>query len=127
MKAHLKSVRIAPKKANLVAKIVRGMPVRDAQEVLRITNKKAARILEKLLRSAQANAEHNDKQSASALEIREIVVNEGGAYRRGVPRARGRVRPIRKRLSHITLLLGVREEKSRKKEKDMPKSPSASS
>ena len=109
MKASARSVRIAPKKANLVAKMVRGMPVPDAVESLRRTHKKAARIIEQLLRSAMANASHNEKQDAQMMIIKSIVVNQGQAYHRGVPMARGRTRPIKKYLSHISVTLGFVE------------------
>ncbi len=114
MKAYLHSVRIAPKKANIIARMVRGMSVPDAVEALRRTNKKAARLLETLLRSAIANASHNDKQDAQTMIVKTVVVNQGQAYHRGVPMARGRVRPMRKFLSHITLELGFPEIKERK-------------
>ena len=117
MKASLQSARIAPKKANLIAKMVRGMTVPDAIESLRKTHKKGARMIELLLRSAIANASHNDKQDAQMMIIRSIVVNQGQAYRRGMPMARGRQRPFRKFLSHVDLELGFAgDEKS-------PKSP----
>ncbi|MDB4978731.1 MAG: ribosomal protein [Candidatus Peribacteria bacterium] len=106
MKAHLESVRIAPKKANLIAKLVRGMPVPDAMEALRRTHKKGARIVEELLRSAIANASHNDKQNPQGMVVKTIVVNQGQAYHRGVPKARGQMRPMRKFQSHITITLG---------------------
>ena len=107
MKAHLRSVRIAPKKANIIAKMVRGMPVHGAMDALHRTNKKGARLVEQLLRSAMANAAHNDRQTASQLVIKSIVVNQGTGYRRGVPMSRGRVRPMTKFLSHISVTLGV--------------------
>lgn len=107
MKAFAYSVRIAPKKANIVAKMVRGMPVPAAMLALQRTHKKAARIIEELLKSAAANAEHNDKQHRTDLVIKTIVVNQGAAYRRGTPMARGRMRPMKKFLSHITLTLGI--------------------
>jgi large subunit ribosomal protein L22 len=110
MKASLRSVRIAPKKANLVAKMVRGMRAADAMHILERTNKKAARILEELLRSAMANASHNFKQDSQTLVIRSLIVNQAQAYHRGVPMARGRVRPMRKFLSHIELELGLPED-----------------
>ena len=116
MKAHLRSVRIAPKKANLVAKLVRGMTVAKAIDALKHTNKKGARLIEQLLQSAVANAMHNDKQDSSVLVIKTIVVNQGTAYRRAIPKARGSVRPIRKFLSHISVTLGIAEEK-----KELPK------
>ncbi len=118
MKAYLQSARIAPKKANLIAKMVRGMPVPDAMEALRKTHKKGARMVELLLRSAIANASHNDKQDPQTMVIASIVVNQGTAYRRGMPMARGRQRPFRKFLSHVSLELGFPGD-----EKKAPKGP----
>lgn len=116
MKAHLRSARIAPKKANLIAKMVRGMTVPAAMTALAHTHKKGARMIEQLLKSAVANAEHNEKQDGQALVIKTIVVNQGTAFRRAIPKARGSVRPIRKFMSHISLTLGVADgtEKNRK-------------
>lgn len=107
MKAFLRSVRITPKKANLVASMVRGCTVSEALESLKHTNKKAARIIEKVIASALANAEHNEKQKLEDLVIKTIVVNKAQAYNRGVPMARGRVRAIRKFMSHIEVTLGL--------------------
>lgn len=106
MKALAHSLRIAPKKANLIAKMIRGMSVPDAMESLRLTNKKAARMIETALRSAIANASHNDKQDAQTMIVKTIIVNQGTAYRRGMPKARGQSRPFRKFLSHISIQLG---------------------
>ncbi len=107
MKAYLRSARIAPKKANVIAQMVRGCTVPEAIDSLEHTNKKAARLILALLKSAVANAMHNSKQRPEELVIRSIVVNQGQSYRRGVPMARGRMRPIRKFLSHIEIVLGV--------------------
>lgn len=109
MKALLRSARIAPKKANIIARMVRGMCVPEAQDLLSRTHKKAARLFEDLLASAVANAAHNDRQNPQVLVVKEVVVNQGSAYKRGVPMARGRVRPMQKFLSHISLVLGVQE------------------
>ncbi len=106
MKAHLRSVRIAPKKANLVAKMVRTMSVPKALASLERTNKKAARILEEVIKSAASNAKQNDKQNPDELIIKSIIVNKAITYHRGIPMARGRMRRIRKFLSHITVELG---------------------
>ncbi len=111
MQAHHYSARLAPKKANLMAKMVRGMTVPDAVELLRKTHKKSARLFEDVLRSAIANAEHNFKQNAQSMIVKTVVVNQGTSYRRGVPMARGRVRPIRKFLCHISISLGFAGEK----------------
>ena len=106
MQAHHYSARLAPKKANLVAKMVRGMTVPDAVELLRKTHKKAARLVEDVLRSAIANAEHNFKQDPQTMVIKSVHVNQGTHYRRGTPMARGRVRPLKKYLCHISITLG---------------------
>ncbi|MDD5469641.1 MAG: 50S ribosomal protein L22 [Candidatus Peribacteraceae bacterium] len=116
MKAFLRSVRIAPKKANLVAGMVRNCTVEEALHSLKRTNKKAARIIERLIQSAVANAEHNEKQQSEHLVIESIVVNKAQAYHRGVPMARGRVRPIRKFMSHIEVTLGLPDGKKEDKE-----------
>ncbi|OGJ61905.1 50S ribosomal protein L22 [Candidatus Peribacteria bacterium RIFCSPLOWO2_01_FULL_51_18] len=124
MHASIRSTRLAPKKANLMAKIVRGLTVPDAIELLRKTSKKSARLFENVIRSAAANAEHNFKQDPQMMILKTVVVNQGTAYRRGIPMARGRVRPIKKFLSHISVTLGFpeTEEKSPKKPKN-PRSP----
>jgi large subunit ribosomal protein L22 len=115
MHASLTSVRIAPKKANLMAKLVRGLPVPTAIELLRKTHKKSARLFEGVILSAIANAQHNFKQDAQMMIVKEIIVNQGTSYRRGTPMARGRVRPIRKFLSHISVTLGFAGDTAPKK------------
>lgn len=122
MQAILRSARLAPKKANLVAKMVRGMPVPDAVELLRRTNKKGARLLEGVLRSAMANAQHTFKQDPQTMIVKTVVVNQGVAYQRGIPMARGRVRPIQKFMSHISVTLGYPEEKGKKETKERKES-----
>src|SRR3989338_6012873 len=114
MKAHLHSYRLAPKKTNLIAGMVRGLPVRHAMDILERTPKKGAQAILGVIRSAVANAVHNDRQHADDLFIRRLLVNQGPAFDRGVPMARGRVRPIKKFTSHIEVVLGVspRDEKS---------------
>jgi large subunit ribosomal protein L22 len=124
MKATLRSIRIAPKKANLIAKMVRGKPVPEALSTLERTNKKAARLLEDLIRSAMANASHNDKQQPEEMIIKSLIVNKAQAYHRGYPIARGRQRVFRKFLSHITLQLGFPESalgENKEQEKPVPK------
>lgn len=125
MKASLRSVRIAPKKAQLVAKLIRGKSVPDAVSILEHTNKKAARLLEDLLRSAMANSSHNVQQDPQLMIIKEVVVNKAQAYHRGVPMARGRVRPMKKFLSHIEISLGFEEEKGQKPAKKETKKSEA--
>jgi len=115
MKAYLRSVRIAPKKANLIAKMVRGMPVTEALDLLERTNKKGAEILIGVIKSAAANARQNDGQNPSELIVKTIVVNKAITYHRGIPMARGRMRRIRKFLSHISVTLGFPEQEEDKK------------
>ncbi len=99
-----------------MAKMVRGLTVPDAVELLRKTGKKSARLFESVLRSAMANAEHNFKQDPQMMILKIVVVNQGTSYRRGIPMARGRTRPIRKFLSHISITLGFPEpEKNQEK------------
>ncbi len=111
MHASLNSTRLAPKKANLMAQMVRGLAVPTAIELLRKTHKKSARLFEGVILSAAANASHNYKQDAQMMILKEVVVNQGTSLRRGVPMARGRVRPIRKFMSHISITLGFAEQK----------------
>src|SRR3989339_1272079 len=124
MRAYLRSARIAPKKLSVIAQMVRGLTVPEAQESLEHTHKKGARMILALLKSATANAVHNDKQRPEDLVIRTIVVNQAQSYRRGVPMARGRTRPMRKFLSHLEIVLGVMQsEGASEKKPKMPKMP----
>lgn len=111
MKAILRQVRISPKKANLVAALVRNKPVVEATTILKFTTKKAAPIIKKVIESAVANAENNLKQNKDNLLIEEIVVTEGPTYKRRQMISRGRAHPILKRTSHITVKLGQSTEK----------------
>jgi len=107
MKAIAKHVRLSPKKANLIAGLVRKKNAMEALDVLKFTPKKGAQILYKVLHSAVANAETNFKQNKDQLLVKEIVVTEGRTLKRSVPVSRGRVHPIRKRTSHITVTVGL--------------------
>lgn len=105
MKAILRGIRISPKKANLVAALVRNKKALDAIDILKFTPKRTAAVLKKLIESAVANAENNFKQVKETLEIKEIIVTEGPTYKRAMPVSRGRQHPILKRSSHITVKL----------------------
>lgn len=113
MKAFLKRARISPKKANLVAALVRRKKVQEAVDTLKFTPKKAAPMLRKLIESAAANAENNFKQKREALYIKEILVTEGPTMKRHVPISRGRVHPVLKRTSHITVKLELKQAESK--------------
>lgn len=116
MKAIARNIRISPKKANLVAGLVRRKNAQEALDILKFTPKKGAAILYKVLHSAVANAENNFKQKREALVVQEIVVTEGPTFKRSVPVSRGRVHPILKRNSHITVTVGLNEEVKETKE-----------
>lgn len=131
MKAHLRKIRISPKKANLVAGMVRGKKVTEALDLLKFMPKKGADILYKVVHSAASNAKNNFKQSIDELYITQILVTKGPTYKRSLPISRGRVHPIAKRTSHITVEVGlptgkemkapVKEEKAGKPRKEEKK------
>ncbi len=103
--AVLNSVRVAPRKARLVADVVRGKPVGVALDTLRLMNKKTAPVIKKLIESAVANAQDRATVDVDRLVISEVFVDGGVAFKRFTPRAQGRATPIRKRTSHITVRL----------------------
>ena len=107
MKATAKFVRIAPRKARLVADEVRGKSLPEAVSILEFTNKRAAGIIGDVIRSAAANAEHNDDADVDALFVRDVRVDEGPTIKRYRARAMGRATMIRKRTSHISVELGA--------------------
>ncbi|MEE8302270.1 MAG: 50S ribosomal protein L22 [Candidatus Tectomicrobia bacterium] len=109
MKASVTSVRISPRKVRMVVDAVRGKSVSQAMGILAFTRKKAARPVQKLLKSAVANAVENDGvDDVDNLIIDRIAVDEGPTLKRFTPRARGRATPIRKRTSHIRIALRER-------------------
>ncbi len=101
VRAKASYVRIAPRKARLIADQVRGMPLEDAMTTLRFSNRGAARDIAKLIGSAAANAENNHDLVADDLMVSDITVDEGPTLRRYRPRALGRATRINKRTSHI--------------------------
>jgi large subunit ribosomal protein L22 len=105
MKAVAKYVRIAPRKARLVADEIRGKDYPEAVSLLRFTNKRAAKILGEVLGSAAANAEHNMDADPDELKVKTVRVDEGPTIKRYKARAMGRATMIRKRSSHITVEL----------------------
>ena len=105
MRAEAKWVRISPRKARLVAEHIRGRSVPEARSVLAFTPREAARELDKVLRSAVANAESQHQLSDERLYVSAAYVDEGPIMKRWRPRARGRVGRIYKRTCHITVKL----------------------
>jgi large subunit ribosomal protein L22 len=105
-KAVIKKVRVSPRKARVVANYIRGKKIEDALRILKLEPKKASDILSKALKSAVANAEENNKfRDTERLYISELKVDEGPAYKRFTPRAYGRESLIKKKTSHITIVL----------------------
>jgi large subunit ribosomal protein L22 len=104
-KAIARYIRIAPRKVQLVVDLIRGKQVGEAIAILRHTPKAASPVLEKLLNSAIANAEHNHSLDPNKLVISEAYVNQGPTMKRFRPRAMGRASRINKRTSHITLVV----------------------
>lgn len=104
-KAHARSVRISARKAKLVVDLIRGKQVGEAISILRHTPKSASPVVEKLLNSAIANAEHNYSMDVNNLFVSEVFVNQGPTMKRFRPRAMGRASRINKRTSHISLVV----------------------
>ncbi len=105
VQAITKYVRIAPRKARDMARAIQGQSVADALRVVEFSERKAARQIEKTIRSAVANAENNAKLSADDLLVKRATVTAGPALKRYWARSRGMVSPVKKRTSHITIIL----------------------
>ncbi|NMB09564.1 MAG: 50S ribosomal protein L22 [Tissierellia bacterium] len=107
-KAIAKYQRISPLKVNFICKEIRGKNVDEALAILKFTPKKGARILEKVLESAIANAEHNHNLDRDLLYISEAYANDAPTMKRWRPKAKGMAYPILKRSSHIGVTLKER-------------------
>jgi large subunit ribosomal protein L22 len=110
VRAQAKYIRQSPYKVRLVLDLVRGLPVIEAEDLLRPTPRGATEPVAKVLRSAVANAEHNHALDSEDLVIAEAYADEGPTLKRYRPRARGRAAKIRKRTSHITIVVSDRNE-----------------
>ncbi len=110
VRAQAKYVRRAPRKVRLVVDHIRGKSVDDARAILGATPRLAARDVLKLLDSAVANAENNHELVADELKVSKVFVDEGPTLKRFQPRAQGRATRIRKRTSHMTILLTTKED-----------------
>lgn len=104
-RAYLKYVRISPRKVQIVLDLIRNKPADLAMAILKHTPKAACEPLEKLLKSAMANAETNHNMDVSKLYIAECSVSQGPTLKRIRPRAQGRAYRINKKTSHITMVL----------------------
>lgn len=109
-KAVAKSIRIAPRKVGLVVDLIRGKDVAEAIAILQHTQRGASPAVEKVLKSAVANAEHNYEMDTDNLVVSEAYVNEGATMKRFRPRAQGRASSINKRTSHITVVVTEKKE-----------------
>ncbi len=112
-KATLKYTRMGPRKVRLVVDLIRGKSADEALSRLRFAPQHAARVVAKLLQSAVANAAQKEMGDVDALWISKAFVDSGPVLKRTQPRARGRAFLIRKRMSHVTLVLSAKEEQTK--------------
>lgn len=113
-KAHLRYLRMSPRKVRKVADVVRGMTVAHAEAELRARPERAARPLLKLVQSAAANAKQHSDAEEEQMEITTVAVNQGPALKRYRPQARGAVHPIAKHTSHVSVTLAVPDALAKK-------------
>ena len=109
-KAILKYARISPRKVRLVVDLIRGKAVSEAFNILKFTRRSASGVLEKVLKSAVANAENLEIGDPDDLTVETAFVDGGPVLKRFRARSMGRANPIKKRTSHITLVVGVEEK-----------------
>lgn len=109
VKAIHRTARIAPRKARLVIDLIRGKDIKEAQAILMFTPRAASPLITKVLNSAVANAEHNNKMNVDNLYVKEAYVSEGVTMKRMLPRAQGKGDIIQKRTSHIIVIVAERE------------------
>lgn len=110
MKASTKYARMSAKKVREVARQIQGRGAVQALQMLRFIPRKSARLLAKTLKSAIANAENNNNMSSDDLIIKEAVANDGPAFKRSQPAPRGSAHPIRKRTTHIDIILVAKDK-----------------
>lgn len=103
--AKLNHARISARKVKIVIDVIKGKTATEAMAILKYTNKAASPILAKLLKSAVANAVNNNSMNETKLYISDAFANQGPTMKRIMPRAQGRANRIRKRTSHITIVL----------------------
>lgn len=111
-RAITKFIRLSPRKVRLVVDQIRGKGVEEALNILKFVPKRSAGIVTKTLRTAVANAESTQSVDVDRLYVKQAKVDEGGMWKRFMPRAQGRATRIRKRLSHITIVLDETRERS---------------
>ncbi len=111
-RAVTKFIRLSPRKVRLVVDQIRGKGVEEALNILKFTPQRSAALVSKTLRAAVANAESSQSVDVDRLYVKRVAVDEGGMWKRFMPRAMGRATRIRKRLSHITVVLDETGERS---------------
>ncbi|MCL6597441.1 50S ribosomal protein L22 [Alicyclobacillus macrosporangiidus] len=104
-RARAKYIRIAPRKVRLVVDLIRGKRIQEAFAILKMTPRGASPVVDKVLRSAVANAQNNHNMDVNRLYVKEIWVDPGPTLKRYHPRAQGRAYSIMKRTSHITVVV----------------------
>lgn len=114
-RAIARSIRIAPRKVQLVLDLIRGKNIKEAEAILMFTPNRGAEILSPILKSAAANAENNLGLKKDTLYVKECYVTEGFRIKRMLPRAQGRGDMIQKKTSHITIVVASKEDISEKK------------
>ncbi len=119
--AKLNDYRQSPRKVRLMADLIRGKQAVKAIDILNVTVKRAADPISSLLKSGIANAKTNFSLNAEDLVVKSLTVDNGAILYRRMPRARGTAYPIRKRTSHVTLVLGVKEAEVKTKAVKAPK------
>ena len=108
--ATLKNARISARKVKIVADLIRGKDAKEALAIVKFTPKASSEVIEKLLKSAIANAENNHEMKHESLYVAEIYANQGPTLKRIRPAAKGSAVRIRKRTSHITIVLKEKED-----------------
>ena len=109
-KAIAKYVRMSPRKARLVANLIKGKDIQEAEAILRYTPNKAAKDIQKVLLSATANAENNLELDRENLVVKSAIIDQGPSIKRIKPRAQGRADRMVHRTSHVTVVVAEREE-----------------
>lgn len=109
-KAIAKYVRMSPRKARLVANLIKGKDIHEAEAILRYTPNKASGVLKKVMLSAAANAENNLGLDKANLVVKNAIIDQGPSIKRIKPRAQGRADRMVHRTSHVTVVVAEREE-----------------
>ncbi len=107
-RAKTKFLRVSPRKVRLVVDQIRGKDVEAALNILKFTPKRSASLVTKVLRTAISNAENTQNVDVDRLYVKQVTVDGGGMWKRFMPRAMGRATRIRKRLSHLTVVIDER-------------------